>query len=57
MNKILISDGVQPHLAMDLEGAVYKDTTVNIEKDPTMVHDFSDTIMALCYASINSYTN
>ena len=57
MNKILISDGIQPHLAMDLEGAVYKDTTVNIEKDPVMVHDFSDTIMALCYASIGYYSN
>lgn len=48
---IQIDDKLQPHLYVDLESAVYKDTTINIEKDPTMEHDFSDTIMGICYAS------
>ena len=55
MNKILVSLNVQPHLAQDLESAVYKDATVNVEKDPQMDHSFSDTIMALCYAGIGYY--
>ena len=55
MNKILVSDKTQPHLAQDLESAVYKDATVNVEKDPQMDHNFSDTIMALCYAAIGYY--
>ena len=55
MNKILVSDRVQPHLAQDLESAVYKDATVNVEKDPQMDHTFSDTVMALCYAGIGYY--
>lgn len=49
---IQVDDKKQPHLYVDLESAVYKDTTINIEKDPTMEHDFSDTIMGICYASI-----
>ena len=55
MNKILVSQNLQPHLAQDLESAVYKDATVNVEKDPQMDHNFSDTIMALCYAGIGYY--
>ncbi len=45
---------MQPHLYSDLESAVYKEqTTINIEKDPVMEHEFSDTIVGgLSYAVI-----
>ena len=52
LNKIRINYPIQPHLYSDLESAVYKDTTINVEKDPTLEHQFSDTIMSLCYACI-----
>lgn len=55
MNKILISDKVQPRLCIDLESAVYKDAVVNIEKDPVMEHNFSDTIMGLAYSCISTH--
>ena len=38
---------------MDLESAVFKETVANIEKDPVMEHEYSDTIVGgLSYAMI-----
>lgn len=43
----------QPRLYSDLESAIYKEKDPNIEKDPVMEHEFSDTIVGgLTYAAI-----
>lgn len=55
MSKVMVNPRTQPHLYSDLEGAVYDDVKVNIEKDPTMMHQFSDTIMALAYAVFEAH--
>ena len=55
LNKIHVEYKLQPHLYSDLESAVYKDTTIGIEKDPTLEHQFSDTVMALCYSVIGKH--
>ena len=50
---IQVSKQYQPHLYMDLESAVYKETVNNIEKDPVMEHEYSDTIIGgLSYSVI-----
>ena len=50
---VQVSKEYQPHLYMDLESAVFKETVANIEKDPVMEHEYSDTIVGgLSYAMI-----
>ena len=50
---IQVSKEIQPRLYMDLESAVYKDSSLTIEKDPVMEHEYSDTIIGgLSYSVI-----
>jgi hypothetical protein len=52
-NYIQVSILKQPRLYSDLESAIYKEKDPNIEKDPVMEHEFSDTIVGgLTYAAI-----
>lgn len=53
-NFIQVSPSIQPHLYSDLESAIYKEqTTITIEKNPVMEHEYSDTIVGgLSYAVI-----
>lgn len=52
-NFLQVSNKIQPRLYSDLESAIYDEKPVKVEKEPEMMHEYSDTIVGgISYAAI-----